>query len=97
MKDPNDDLGKFSVRFCGEIGSAAHQAHHETLMARLGARTSASEVAWRRKVTSAVDQGLTLREIAKSYHTTVASVRSAVKAQRHLGRVSKNHRSRAGI
>lgn len=91
MRDPNDDFGRFNVRFVGELGSEAHRAHHETLMARLEARAFASEVGRRRQILDAIDGGRKPAEVAQSFRTTTADVRACVKLQRYLDRVAEAH------
>lgn len=88
MRDPNDELGGFKVRFSGEIGSEAHRAHHETLMAQLGARAFASEVSHRRRVVSVAAGGKSMSAAAKKLGTTVADVRQCVKTQRRIDRTA---------
>lgn len=84
MRDPNDELGGFQARFTGEIGSEAHRAHHETLMARLGARAFASETAHRRRVARVAAGSKSMSCAAKKIGTTVADVRSCVRTQRRI-------------
>lgn len=92
MRNVNDELNqKTTVEFTGELGSAAHEAHHATLMARLSGRAFATEMSRRQKVASVAARSKSAASVAKKLGTTVAEVRSAVRTQQMYDKAVKRH------